>query len=147
MSFLDLEQVLVDRLRAELPDTVKVFSAAELSAVQANSQIAPAVHVIYGGFKVDSTSTDRATAKITQTWYVVPVVRNVASQIDGAGARKEASAHIDLTLQALLGWQFDRSQAPLELIDPPPSRWIRGLGYHPLAFRTSRSIGAPRARP
>lgn len=141
MSFLDLEQLLVERLTAQLPSTVRVFSASDLASVPTNSQVAPAVQIIYGGYRVVELKNDKRSAKVKQTWYVVPVVRNVAGQIDGRGARTSASDLIDQTLDALMGWRPSDAFTFLELASSVPPRWIKGLGYHPLAFETNTAAG------
>jgi len=142
-----MEQLMVDRLVEMLPPEVRVFSAADLAGVLANSQVAPAVHVIFGGPRVLEVKHDRRSAKVMQIWYAVPVVRNVANQIDGKGARVSASAVIDQTLEVLMGWKASDAFSELKLETPPPPRWIKGLGYHPLAFSTNTAVGTTSPRP
>lgn len=137
---------MIDRLRELLPATVKVMSVADLAGVASNSQVTPAVHVIYGGFDVlESTSTKRG-ARVRQTWYAVPVVRNVASQIHGAGARDAASPIIDDVLDALMGWKPNDSFQALEAVKPPAPLFNQGLGYFPLAFTSVTAVGTQQPR-
>lgn len=141
MSFFDIEKLMIDRLVQELPETVRVFSAADLASVPANAQVVPAVHVVYGGFEVTEVKNDRKSAKVRQTWYAVPVVRNVANQIDGKGARSVSSELVDLTFDALAGWKPGSAYFPLEPVTPPAPLWKKGLFYIPLAFKATTTIG------
>lgn len=138
LKFLALEGVLKTRLQAKVPAAVKVFSASDLLTVKSHAQVAPAIHVYYGGFTVLEEKDNGSTQMIEQRWFAVPVVRNAANQVTGEGARVAASELIEIVMEALLGFRPGAPYSALRLYDGPMPAWIDNLGYHPLGFKTTR---------
>ena len=65
--FTDIEQALVERLKAEMPN-VHVLTATELSEVDEARQPTPAVHVIYNGYRtLPNARTDGKADQVSQT--------------------------------------------------------------------------------
>ncbi len=134
MSFLSLESALVDRLKATLPSDVHVLTAADLAGVAEGSQPTPAVHVVYGGYRVVEANSGFST--IEQTWYAVVTVRNVRGVKSGAGARNEADALLDAVYAALAAYKPPNAR-PLAITNAPKPQTTAGFMYFPLAFNST----------
>lgn len=135
-DFMALEPHLVELVRravAGMSPAVHVLTSAEIADVKESAQRTPAVHVIYGGYRVLG---DIGTAwELSHTWYVVAAVKNVATQRSGAAARKgagELAAHV---VAALAGAKVEGATKPLTLLTPPPARYSAGFQYLPSAFQ------------
>ena len=92
-DWMQLEPHLVALVRAAVQDlrpAVHVLTAAELADVKEQAQLTPAVHVIYGGFRI--TDSQRTAWQLTHTWYAVAAVRNVATVRSGQAARAQAGS-------------------------------------------------------
>jgi len=134
VSFLSLETALVERLKATLPSGVQVLNAADLAGVAEGSQPTPAVHVVYGGYRVVETNSGFST--IEQTWYAVVTVRNVRDVKSGAGARDEAAGLLDAVYAALAAYKPPNAR-PLALTNAPKPQTTAGFMYFPLAFNST----------
>ena len=130
-NFLFLEPCLKDALRARLPPHVYVLSAADLEGVSAETQPAPAVHVLYHGFRV--VQSGGSTLEVVQRWLTVVVERNLRDTLGGADARADAGPLATMVLDALLGREFDSGGA-LRPIDPPLPGFRNGHLYLPLGW-------------
>ena len=79
-NFMALEPRLVELVRQAvegMSPAVHVLTTAELADVKESAQRTPAVHVIYGGYRI---AEDIGTAwELDHTWYVVAAVSNVAT--------------------------------------------------------------------
>lgn len=137
MSFLSLESALVDRLAATLPSAVQVLTAADLAGVAEGSQPTPAVHVVYGGYRV--LEANAGFSSIEQTWFAVVTVRNARAVKSGAGARSEADTLLD-TVYASLSAYKPANARPLELTNAPKPQTTAGFMYFPLAFKTTLTL-------
>lgn len=143
-GFFDLEPLIIDRLRSALPD-VRVISADEISELGDRGQVAPALHVIYGGFGVPSTSTDKRAARVRQIWIISAAVKcAVQRQGSRPELRSRASELIDPALQALMGWQPRRTDRPLELAPAPRVLYQGGIAFFSIAFAAEFPVEAPR---
>ncbi len=97
-----------------------------------SAQRTPAVHVIYGGYRI---AEDIGTAwELDHTWYVVVAVRNFAAARSGQAARQDAGALAAHVVGALAGAQVIGATKPLSLMSPPPARYAGGFQYLPSAF-------------
>ena len=99
-NFLALEPLLADLLRQALQGmrpAVQVLTAADLADVKLTRQHAPAVHLVYGGYRLEDDAGARLL--LAHTWHAVTVVRNVMS--------------------ALLGAHLKGATHPLKLAQPP----------------------------
>lgn len=138
---LDLEPLLIARLTGTMPEDVKVLTANDLVGVREQSQHAPAVHVLYestraqpANDKAPSLPTQQA---VEQTWAVVAVIRNSASQLSAKDARSNASVLTGQIICALLGWRPGNAYSRLRLTTAPrPDYGPGGVVYFPLLFTT-----------
>jgi hypothetical protein len=135
-----------DRLQARLKDTLDVpptmqwlLSSSPEEAEEKLSQIAPAIHIIYGGYRPREGSSARQGV-IEQTWIVVVSVKSAAG---GKDQRVKAGPILGQILRALMGWPVahrDEQFGPLKLV---PAGGVRRRGivaHYPLAFTTSMPV-------
>ncbi len=134
-NFLALEPLLVAAVKtavAGISPAVHVLTAADLAGVKESAQRTPAVHIIYGGYRVDE---DLLTAwRLAHTWYAVVVVRHVADQRSGAAARAAAGPLLALVMGALAGTSLPGLTRPLVLTSPPRAEFRAGVQYLPSSF-------------
>lgn len=134
-NFMALEPRLVELVRQAvegMSPAVHVLTTAELADVKESAQRTPAVHVIYGGYRI---AEDIGTAwELDHTWYVVVAVRNFAAARSGQAARQDAGALAAHVVGALAGAQVIGATKPLSLMSPPPARYAGGFQYLPSAF-------------
>ncbi|SIQ96453.1 hypothetical protein SAMN05421829_108164 [Aromatoleum tolulyticum] len=135
IDFLGLEPLIIERLKATVPAARAVLAAEDLADVQERSQVAPALHVIYGGYRVlEATDTGRA-ATTEQTWIVVAVVKGAGQRGDAPAAlRASAAALVSPVLSALMGWRPADRMRPLKLANGPRPVFSGGFAYFPLTF-------------
>ena len=111
---------------------VHVLSSADLADVKESAQKTPAVHLIYGGYRI---TDDLGTAwSLAHIWYAVVVVRNVATQRSGQAARQSAGPLV----AAVVG-----ATRPLTLLSPPPASYRAGHQYIPSAFEAETIFRKP----
>ncbi len=134
-NFMGLEPHLVQLVKdavAGMSPAVHVLTASELADVKQSAQAVPAVHVIYGGYRV---AEDLATAwRLEHTWFAVVAVRNVANTKSGQAARAAAGPLVALVMAALAGASVPGATKALTLVTPPPAGYIAGYQYVPSAF-------------
>lgn len=143
-DFMSLEPHLVELVRQAvegMSPAVHVLTTAEIADVKESVQRTPAVHVIYGGYRI---SEDIGTAwELLHTWYVVACVKNVATVRSGQAARKGAGSLAAHVVGALAGAQVPGATRPLTLITPPPARYAAGFQYLPSAFLATTIFRKP----
>jgi hypothetical protein len=136
-NFLAPEPHIVQRLKAALAGrvpAVHVLTAAELAGVKESSQLTPAVHVVWNGFKVLETRPDGAVARLDHTWLIVTAVRNAADTRTGAAARRDAGELMARAGAALMGFRPPNTVGPMRLAPAPAAGYSGGFQYLPLAF-------------
>lgn len=137
-NLLGLEPILIERLRTQLADIIaraNILSATDLAGVTQQTQLSPAVHVIYNGHRVTEARSDGKTAHLTQTWLVIVAARNMRDLKTGDAARVDAGLIANRVLHALMGFKADL-YLPLRLVDGPGAGYEAGWQYLPLAFST-----------
>lgn len=135
VDFLGLEPLIIARLKASVPAARAVLAAEDLADVQERSQVAPALHVIYGGYRVTEASENGRTAATEQTWIVVVVVKGAGQRGDAAAAlRASAAALVTPVLSALMGWRPAERMRPMKLANGPRPVFSSGFAYFPLTF-------------
>lgn len=140
--FTDVEQALVERLKAVLPNDVHVLTASDLADIDEGRQPTPAVHVIYDGYRPGESRPDGKATRISQRWLTVIAVRNARGRGHGANAREDA---MELTTQIapkLMGYQPSKEIAPLFLSAAPAPGGSDGFLYVPLAWSTETVLKA-----
>lgn len=136
--WFDLEPLLVARLREKVQGVRAVLTAADLAGVAAASQVTPAVHVIFGGYRVSGQREDGRSARIEQDWLTVAVARNVSQGAEAAAVlRDDAGALIDELLPALMGWKPSPGLRELKLTSAPRAAYQDGCMYLPIGWTTS----------
>jgi hypothetical protein len=146
MSWTPLEEAIVARLQDRLGATVKrVYTTAEYADVEEESQLTPAVGVVYQGYAPVSTPGQVYGAKvqqIEQTFYVVVAVRNARNTRTRDGAREASAPLVKACLNALIGWRPPDlpEEGPLQLAPAPGAAFTdAGFAYYPIAFINRRT--------
>lgn len=144
-DFLALETAIVARLRTLCPSARAVLSVDDLGDVAERSQTAPALHVVYGGFRVSSATDNGRSAVTEQRWLVVAVSRCSAQRNAApAEARARGGVLAREALAALMGWRPAPGMRPLALATPPNPIFSNGMVYIPLAFTAVVPVHAPK---
>lgn len=132
---------LVQQAVAGMKPAVHVLTSADLADVKEGAQKTPAVHLIYGGYRI---AEDLGTAwSLSHKWYVVVVVRNVATQRSGQAARQSAGPLVAQVVGALIGASVPGATRPLTLVSPPPASYRAGHQYIPSAFEAETIFRKP----
>lgn len=144
MSFDAVEQAIVARLQGSLGDLVRrVYTAAELSQVEEESQASPSVAVVYNGYSpvISTNGSQGRVQQLEKTWLVVVSVRHGHGTRTQAGARQAAAPIVDTVLGALLGWRpAIEGEMPFALTTAPGAAFTdAGFAYYPLAFTNRRT--------
>ncbi len=131
-----LEPRLVALLQCALQGmspAVHVLTAGELAHIQESKQLTPAVHLVYGGYRI---AQDIGSAwRLEHTWYAVAVVRHLAQAKSGAAGRQDAGAIATAVALALADAQLEGAAEPLTLITPPGPSHSAPFTYLPTAVR------------
>lgn len=139
-NYLSAEELIVNRLKSELPElNGKVFSAADMEGVAESTQVTPAAHVLYFGDRVVDGNGRSSTGEVQcvdQVWYVVLAVRNARTQLTGQAARADAGLLIKKLLKALQGWQPTVEHGPMKRVNGAAPGFKAGFGYLPFCFTT-----------
>lgn len=143
-DFMALEPRLVELVEtavAGMSPAVHVLTAAELADVREANQLTPAVHVVYGGYRVDQ---DVGSAwRLEHTWYAVTVVKNVAKIKSGAVGRQHAGRLAARVALALGDARVAGAVEPLTLITPPSPSHSAPFTYLPTAVKAVTNFVKP----
>lgn len=132
---------LVQQAMLGMTPAVHVLTSADLADVKEGAQKTPAVHLIYGGYRV---AEDLGTAwRLVHKWYAVAVVRNVATQRSGQAARQTAGPLVATVVGALVGTSVPGASRPLTLVSPPPASYRAGHQYIPSAVEAETIFRKP----
>ena len=140
MDYLSAENLLIARLKAEVPELAGVFSAADLEGVAEAQQVTPAAHVLFYGDRVVESGNGRSSTGdcqlVDQIWYVVLAVRNARAQATGEATRRDAGPLATKILKALQGWQPSPDHSPLKRIHGAGPGHKPGFLYLPFCVQT-----------
>lgn len=143
-DFMSLEPHLVDLLRSAvygMSPAVHVLTAAELADVQEARQPTPAVHLVYGGYRIDQ---DIGSAwRLVHTWYAVAVVRSAAQVRSGAVGRQNVGQLAAAVALALADARVPGAVGPLTLITPPSASYSAPYSYLPTAVQAVTHFRKP----
>ena len=143
-NWLALEPHLLALLRQAvqgMSPAVHVLTSADLADVKESAQKTPAVHLIYGGYRI---AEDLGTAwRLAHKWYAVVVVRNVALARSGQAARQDAGPMVAQVVGALVGANVPGATRALTLVSPPPATYRVGHQYIPSAFEAETIFRKP----
>ncbi|HHM6772740.1 TPA: phage tail terminator protein [Pseudomonas aeruginosa] len=143
-DYLFLEQLLVDRIQAEVPGLAGVEGLPDLATLGDQSQASPCVYVIYLGDQIDTGASaqggSRGVQFVVQHWAAVLTVYYADAQGDGQGARRLAGPLLGRLLKALTGWVPALDVAALAR-SPQAAQvgYANGYFYFPLVF-TARFV-------
>lgn len=134
-----LQQRLKERIKA--PTDMKWFLSTDIrEVIDRRSQFAPAVHVIYGGYRPSRESGNGRNQLVDQTWIVLVSVRNAAG---GEDRRAEAGPRMGQVVTSLIGWPRsarDQRFGPLRFAGAPSPIDKDTVTHYPLAFVTSMPV-------
>lgn len=131
-NHLDLEPLLIDRLKAQVPAALDVLSAADLPAVGEQALRTPALHLYYLGDAFEDRAVQGADLEVEQTWGVVLVVRHLRGP---AAQRDQAGEMMTSVIQALQGWEPSPRHGRLQRTNAPaPLYGDGGTLFLPLYF-------------
>lgn len=134
-NYFAMESEIVDRLRSQVPELVEVYTPFDISDMVELGQVVPAAHVIYRGDTLSDDVGRGRAVMVTQSWLVVLVVQNSASQMqDTTQIRVDAGLIVSKILAALQGWQPESSTRPLKRVNGVPAGYSAGFSYFPFAF-------------
>ena len=120
---------------------VHVLTSADLADVKESAQKTPAVHLIYGGYRI---AEDLGTAwRLAHKWYAVVVVRNVALARSGHAARQDAGPMVAQVVGALVGASVPGATRALTLVSPPAATYRAGHQYIPSVFEAETIFRKP----
>ncbi|MFZ2999829.1 MAG: hypothetical protein WA071_05850 [Undibacterium umbellatum] len=138
-DYLFIEQPLIARIKEKMPDLQGVFACANLVDLANQQQITPAVHVVYVGDQIGTTSKDQGNfgkvQQVAQLWAVILAVYHADPNNTGEGARRMAGPMIASLLRAVSGWTPDACVKPLVRSNPVPPHYANGYGYYPFVFK------------
>lgn len=140
LSPIEIESAIVGRLTERLKDVgiVKfVYDTSEYGAVEEESQLVPAVVVIYNGYRTGEQVGQGAVQAVDVEYLVVVVTRSSKQALRATGAKATASEIFDAVVGSLTGWRPARGVRPLMLSDAPGAGYSdAGFTYLPIAFTT-----------
>jgi hypothetical protein len=143
-DFMALEPRLVALLKtavAGMSPAVHVLTAADLGDVAEARQLTPAVHLVYGGYRIEQ---DIGTAwRLQHTWYAVAVVKNAAQVKSGAAGRQNAGQLAATVALALAGAVVLGAADTLTLITPPSPSYAAPYTYFPTAIQAVTHFRKP----
>lgn len=120
-----------------------VYDTREYGAVEEESQLVPAVAVIYNGYRIGPQVGQGAAQAVDLEFLVVVITRSSAQPLRASGAKAAASEIFDAAVRALTGWKPERGARRLELADAPGAGYSdAGFTYLPIAF-TTRVVYTP----
>lgn len=143
-DFMALEPRLVELVEAAvagMSPAVHVLTAAELADVREANQLTPAVHVVYGGYRV--AQDIGSSWRLEHTWYAVTVVKNVAKIKSGAVGRQRAGRLAARVALALGDAKVAGAVEPLTLLTPPSPSHSAPFTYLPTAVKAVTNFVKP----
>jgi hypothetical protein len=143
-NFLTAESLIVDRLQDKVDAAdwtgkkkPRVLTTSQAAQVEERSQVVPAIYVVLDGYQPVEQVGAGAITSLESTWSIVVAVRSAKSHDSGDGIREDATALIDLVLDALLGFKPSPAFAAMKAAPSPgPAYTDAGFGYFPLIFTT-----------
>lgn len=142
-NYFAIEQPLVERVKAVLPDVQYVITAETSETAKEWRKAPKAAHVIYVGDEVGQGPAMQGGGGVqltSQLWMVVLQVKHAGTVQSGDGARRIAGPLIWNLLQGLTGYQLLPAWSPLRRAPGPKAGYQDGFGFYPFVFRTNNLI-------
>ncbi len=114
----------------------EVFIATDLDVAKQQSQIAPAVHVMYRGDRLDENTQSGRVTKATQTWLLILIHRSQPNQ-------PSAGVFLSKLIAAVAG-QTHGDSTFRRVTSPVAPGYSGGFVYLPLAFEITVKIKGER---
>jgi hypothetical protein len=132
--FLSAEELIMDRLAAELPSDVKLQELPDVESAQAVSGRESTVLVIYDSY---ATGTG-PLLEVDQRWLTVIVVKDTAGVSKGRSARTSAGELATSVIQALHDWRPQGYMRMKLTTAPAAAVYDAGRYFLPLAWTTKK---------
>jgi hypothetical protein len=132
MTPYSLEALIETRLTGRLDDSLLILRAASIQGMP--KQYNYSIYIIPDEIEIDEQRRNQVA--LSETVFVVTVVRHAGSQITGTDSRLEAGPILVKVIRALLGWTPDGACEPLRMTNAPRPEFDAGFGFYPLAFKT-----------
>ena len=130
---LSLEPLLNERLR-QIDGLLGVYGLPELAQAESSGKRSPCVYLVFDGYRVLESSSNKQSARVDVRYLVVVSVKQVAKAADGEPARSASAPWVNAVLGHLLGWRPSRDFTPLALEAAPRIEYVAGHLLFPLAF-------------
>lgn len=145
---IEIEGLIVARLedRVQKAGVVRfVYDTKTYAAAEEESQLHPALAVIYNGYRV---GTRAGTAQEVELEYlVVAISRSSKQTLRASGAKEIGGSTFHAVLQTLIGWKPAPGVSRLTLGEAPGAGYSdAGFQYLPIAFNT-RVAYTPQPQP
>lgn len=134
MHFLAAEQLIIERLREELPSDIKLQELPDVESAEAVSGRESTVLIIYDGYQAG----DGPFIEVDQRWLTVIVVRDTKDVKTGQAARIAAGKLADQVIKALHDFRPTGYMAMKLATSPAGPAYDSGRYYLPLAWTTKR---------
>ena len=135
-NYYEVEQPLINRLRALLPSML-VESADYLESIEEDDTgFAPAVFVLPVGSDFDKNDIQRET----QTWQVALIVPHYRDDDAASSSITTAGGYLKTIVDGLKGWTPYQGYTPLLPTGPASPEYMGGLAGFPLNFETTRIL-------
>lgn len=136
IDHLAAEALLIEKIKADIPEFRAVYGAGELAKIGEVSLTTPSAHVIYDGEHfVGADVGDGEKQMIAQTWLVVVSINSKRDPVSGAGARASAGVLIQQVIRTLAGYKIGEGFKPLKRANPPRPAYNGDFAYFPVAFQ------------
>lgn len=137
---IDIEAAMVQRLKERVLDAGLVrfvYDTREYGAVEEESQLVPALAVIYNGYRPAEVVGHGAVQAVEIEYLVVAIARSSSQALRASGAKDAASEIFDATVKALIGWKPLAGAHRLMLAGAPGAGYTdAGYTYLPIGFTT-----------
>lgn len=134
---LTVWQPICDRIKDQVPALKRVLPAWDLASVVEQSQVVPAVFVIYDGEDVVDQVPNGKKVLEDQRFIVVLAIRNASDTLGGSGAAEDAKAIRASIYAALSGWVPGPEHRPLTRAQANyRPHYTPGFAYLPTIFKT-----------
>jgi len=137
MSYLAAETLIVEHLQQNMQTVPakKVLTAASLDGVMEETQVTPAVQIIFLDDQPEEIEKGEFNSQFTnQLWHLIVVVRNVKDK-SGRAARDEAGEIVAEVISLLNGKHFKHPFGRMRRVKSPNRPTYReGFFYFPLLF-------------
>lgn len=141
--FEDIEEAIVERLKAKLSADITVTTFAELARVPEYRNKAPAVFVVYEGFAPGATPGPAVPSiqSIDLRFTVVVTTKDARGNGMGTAARNEGGRLAKQVIESLIGFNVGGGKY-LRLSPAPGAEYDAGYSYTPIGFTCSRTFKA-----